>query len=274
MDITGGIGKATCKALARTGARGILVADMNLEGAQETVSESQEVATSPAFRALAVHLDVTVEESVKRAVAYMVDSFGRMDYCIHSAAVSVLRTMPYPGSIPGEVSDANFADFKHLLEVYVQGTFLVTSHALAAMRSQELKRIHPTSPQRGTTRGCLINMASLLSYKALPSMIQYVASKHAVMGISTTAAVENVRHGIRVNCVCPSYVDTAMVRRKADAVPGFEQAILSGIPMGRLATAEEIADMVLSLCSPMSSYMTGCGLVADGGMSLFFGLGR
>lgn len=272
MDITGfalvtggasGIGNATCRALARAGARGIMVADINLEGAKKAVSEAQDVATNPAFKALAVHLDVTIEESVKHAVAYMVDSFGRMDYCIHCAAI--------PGGTFDELSSADFADFKHLLEVNVQGTFLVTSNVLAAMRAQELKQLHSTSPERGTTRGCLVNMASLLSYKALPGMVQYVTSKHAVMGISTTAAVENVGHDIRVNCVCPSYVDTAMVRRATEVVAGLEQTILSGIPMGRLASAEEIADIALFLCSPMSSYMTGCGLVADGGMSLFFG---
>lgn len=204
---------------------------------------------------------------------------------------NIILIVQIPGGTFDELSDASFADFKHLLEVNVQGTFLVTSHAMAAMRAQELKQLHTTSPERGTTRGCLVNMASLLSYKALPGMVQYVTSKHAVMGISTTAgkpvgprihvrtqrlkqeikALENVKHGIRVNCVCPSYVDTAMVRRATEVVAGLEQTILSGIPMGRLATPEEIADMVLFLCSPMSSYMTGCGLVADGGMSLFFG---
>lgn len=86
-----------------------------------------------------------------------------------------------------------------------------------------------------------------------------------------STAVENVSHGIRVNCVCPTYVDTPMVRRATEVVAGLEHTILSGIPMGRLATAEEIADMALFLCSPMSSYMTGASLIADGGMSLFFG---
>ncbi|EMR70426.1 putative short-chain dehydrogenase reductase family protein [Eutypa lata UCREL1] len=117
MDITGfalvtgggsGIGNASCKALAKAGCRGILIADINLEGAKKTVSETQKIATSPIFRALAVHLDVTVEESVKHAIAYMVDSFGRMDYCIHCAGI--------PGGTFDELSGASFADFKHLLE--------------------------------------------------------------------------------------------------------------------------------------------------------------
>ncbi|KAI2618026.1 NAD(P)-binding protein [Hypomontagnella submonticulosa] len=269
MDITGyalvtggasGIGSACCKALAKAGARGILIADINLPAAERMATELKTAATNPEFQALAVHLDVTVEESVKSTVAYISQSFGRVDYCIHCAAI--------PAGSPGEVSSASFEDFKRLLEVNVQGTFLITSHVLAQMRSQEPKQVHPGSPKRGTARGTLVNMASLMSYIPLPNMVQYVTSKHAVMGISKTAALENVTHGIRVNCVCPSYTDTPMMQKALDVTPGLEESIVSGIPMGRLATAEEVADTVMFLCSPMSSYITGCGLIVDGGMSL------
>lgn len=85
------------------------------------------------------------------------------------------------------MSSASFEDFKRLLEVNVQGTFLVTSQVLAKMRLQEPKQLHPTQPKRGVSRGTVVNMASLLSYMVLPSMVQYVTSKHAVMGISRTA---------------------------------------------------------------------------------------
>ncbi|KAI1079827.1 NAD(P)-binding protein [Whalleya microplaca] len=269
MDITGyalvtggggGIGSVSCKLLAKAGARGLLIADLNLQAAERVASEAQAVATNPMFRAIVVHLDVTIEESVSQAIAYMLDSFKWIDYCVHCAAI--------PGGTFDEVTSASFNDFKHLLEVNVQGTFLVTSQVLAKMRLQEPKQLHPTQPERGISRGTLVNMASLLSYMPLSGMVQYVTSKHAVMGISRTAALENVAHGIRVNCICPSYVDIPMVARATEVVPGLEQSILSGIPMGRLATADEIADFVLFLCSPMSSYMTGCGLIVDGGMSI------
>ncbi|KAI0894279.1 NAD(P)-binding protein [Annulohypoxylon nitens] len=269
MDITGygfitggggGIGSASCKALAKAGVRGLLIADLSLQAAEKVASEAQAVATSPVFRAIAIHIDVTLEESVSHAIAHMIESFKRIDFCVHCAGI--------PGGTFDEVSSASFEDFKHLLEVNVQGTFLVTSQVLAKMRLQEPKQLHPTQAQRGLSRGTLVNMASLMSYMPLPGMVQYVTSKHAVMGISKTAALENVAHNIRVNCVCPSYVDTPMVTRATEVVPGLEQNILSGIPMGRLATADEVADVVLFLCSPMSSYMTGCGLVVDGGMSI------
>lgn len=91
-----------------------------------------------------------------------------------------------------ELSDADFTNFKHLLEVNVQGTFLVMRHILATMKTQEPKQLHSTSPERGTTRGTIVNIASLLSYKALPNMVQYVTSKHAAMGISQTAGKSSI----------------------------------------------------------------------------------
>ncbi|OTB01302.1 hypothetical protein M426DRAFT_323573 [Hypoxylon sp. CI-4A] len=269
MDITGyglitggggGIGRACCSALAKAGSRGLLVADLNLQAAQKAASEAQAVATNPVFKVLVVELDVAIEESVKHAISYMMESFERIDYCVHTAGI--------PGGTFDEIASADYDDFKHLMEVNVHGTFLVTKEVSAKMKVQEPKQLHPTSPERGMTRGTIVNIASLLSYMPLPGYVQYITSKHAVMGLSRTAALDNVGYGIRVNCVCPSYVDTPMVRRATEVVPGLEQTILSGIPMGRLATAEEVADMVLFLCSPMSSYITGCGYILDGGMSL------
>ncbi|KAI1409300.1 3-oxoacyl-reductase [Hypoxylon sp. FL1857] len=270
MDITGyalitgggsGIGKASCRALAKTGARGIFVADLNLESAKQTASESQAVAINPAFRAVAVHLDITVEESVKSTIARMVETFGRIDYCVHSAGI---RNVMF-----AEVANTNLADVQHLLEVNVQGTFLIISHVLAAMRLQEARQLHPTSPERGLTRGTFVNMASLASYLPMPGMVQYVTSKHAVMGITRTAAFENLSHNIRVNSILPSFVDTPMVRRGTELLPGVKM-MLSKTPMGRLATVEEITDVVLFLCSPMSSFCTGCEIIVDGGMSMGF----
>ncbi|XDG08092.1 hypothetical protein ABKA04_007707 [Annulohypoxylon sp. FPYF3050] len=135
MDITGyglvtggggGIGSASCKALAKAGVQGILIADLSLQAAEKAASEAQAVATSPVFRAEVVHMDVTIEDSVSHAIAYMLESFERMDFCVHTAGI--------PGGTFEEVSSASFEDFKRLLEVNVQGTFLVTSQVLAKMR--------------------------------------------------------------------------------------------------------------------------------------------
>ncbi|KAK8119739.1 uncharacterized protein PG998_004365 [Apiospora kogelbergensis] len=269
MDIQGyalvtggasGIGKASCHAFAREGSSGILVADINLKGAQETVDAIRSVATHADFRAEAIHLDVSSEDSVKAAVSHMKSLFGRVDYAVHCAGV--------PGATFDPIASASFADFKRLLEINVHGTFLVTSMASAAMKTQDPKPVHPQQPARGTTRGVIVNLASVSSYISVPSMVQYTTSKHAVLGITRTAAYDHVADGIRVNCVCPSWTDTPMVQTAMEVVPGLEQLMTSGIPMGRLCTPEEVADTVLYLCSPRSSFTTGTGIIMDGGMSL------
>jgi NAD(P)-dependent dehydrogenase (short-subunit alcohol dehydrogenase family) len=159
-------------------------------------------------------------------------------------------------------------DFKRLVDVNITGTFHVTSLISAAMKAQDAVPVYEKGPQRGLTRGSIVNLASISSYISVPSMVQYTTSKHAVLGITKTAAIDNVAHNIRVNCVCPSWTDTPMVQTAMEVVPGLEQSLLSGIPMGRLGRPEEVADTVLHLCSYRSSFTTGTGVIMDGGMSI------
>ncbi|KAI0013829.1 hypothetical protein F4779DRAFT_561491 [Xylariaceae sp. FL0662B] len=269
MEITGnafvtgggsGIGKACCLALARSGAQGLVVGDINLETAKKTAAEAISVATNPAFKAEATELDVSLEKSVKDAIAYVIHSLGRIDYCVHNAGI--------PGGTFDPVAEASFVDFKRMLEVNVHGTFLVTSLVSAAMKSQEPKEVDVAFPERGATRGTIVNMASVSSLITVPGMVQYNTCKHAILGITKTAAIDNIPNHIRVNCVCPSWTDTAMTQRAIEVVPGLEQSLLAGVPMGRLARPEEVADVALFLCGPKSSFMTGTSLIVDGGMSL------
>ncbi|KAK8091636.1 hypothetical protein PG997_001997 [Apiospora hydei] len=293
MDISGyalvtggasGIGKACCHALAQEGASGILVADINLDGAKDTVAAIRAVAVHPEFRAEAIRVDVSQEDSVRDAISHMTGLFGRIDYSVHCAGV--------PGGTSDPISTASFPDFKRLLEVNVHGTFLVTRAVSAAMKAQDPKPVHAKYPERGTSRGVIVNLASVSSHICLPNMVQYNTSKHAVLGITKTAgmvvtfrppplltadfdsdlssglAIDNVSHGIRVNCVCPTWTDTPMITRAMEVVPGLEQRLLTGMPMGRLCRPEEVADTVLYLCSPRSSFTTGTGMIMDGGMSL------
>ncbi|KAK7909181.1 hypothetical protein PG985_015059 [Apiospora marii] len=269
MDVTGyalvtgggnGIGKACCHALAQEGASGIMVADINLDGAKETAAALKSVATHPEFRAEAVRMDVSQEDSVQSAISHTVELFGRIDYCVHSAGV--------PGGASDPIAAASFPDFKRLLEVNVHGTFLVTSLVSAAMESQDPRPVHEKYPERGTMRGAIVTLASIASYITLPHMVQYNTSKHAVLAITKTAAIDNVSNGIRVNCVCPTWTDAPMVQEAKKIRPGLEQHLLAGVPMGRLCRPEEVADTVLYLCSYRSSFTTGAGIVMDGGMSL------
>ncbi|KAH8649254.1 hypothetical protein BX600DRAFT_442516 [Xylariales sp. PMI_506] len=291
MDITGyafvtgggsGIGKACCYTFAREGARGVVIADINLNAAKETAREVAKVSIHPDFLVEAVAVDVASESSVKGAISEAVRLCGRIDYVVHSAGV--------PGGTFGGIAEASFADFKRLMEINVHGTFLVTSLASAALKTQELRPVNPAYPDRGSTRGIIVNISSVASQIAPAGMVQYTTSKHAILGITkvagenqisffpsftqgvpiltSLAAIDNVPYNIRVNCVCPAWTDTPMVQRALEIHPGLEQSLLSSIPMGRLGRAEEVADAAIYLCSPRSSFVTGISLVVDGAMSL------
>lgn len=136
------------------------------------------------------------------------------------------------------------------------------------MKTQEPEENDATSVQPRFTRGTIVILGSVTSTIAVPGMVQYNTAKHAIIGISKTSAIDNVTHGIRVNCICPSWIDTPLVQQSYDLVPGLEQPLLDGIPMGRLGTPEEVADAALFLSGPKSSFITGCGLIIDGGMIL------
>ncbi|KAJ8126553.1 hypothetical protein O1611_g7085 [Lasiodiplodia mahajangana] len=99
-------------------------------------------------------------------------------------------------------------------------------------------------------------------------MVQYNTAKHGVLAICKTAAIDLVADGIRVNCVCPAWTATPMVEKANQKFPGLEEAMMQQVPMGRLALPQEIAETVLFLCSPRSSYVTGSSMIVDGGMSL------
>ncbi|POS68603.1 hypothetical protein DHEL01_v213003 [Diaporthe helianthi] len=267
-----GIGKECAIAFAKEGSAGVLVADVNLDAARE-VAELCRAATSNTggFVVEALAVDVTSEESVSRMVRRAVQTFEPVDYCVNSAGVNA--TPPTASQTVGievalEVAEASAADFSRFMDVNVTGSFRVTQHISALMKAQEPRQIYPSSPVRGTTRGSIVLMGSAASFGAQPRMVQYTTSKHAVLGLARNAALDNAKYGIRVNCLCPSWVNTLMVQRAIDQVPGLGDAIKTAVPMGRVALTEEVADAVLFLCSPRSSYMTGSALVIDGGTML------
>ncbi|KAF3766677.1 NAD(P)-binding protein [Cryphonectria parasitica EP155] len=252
-----GIGKECAIAFAREGASGVLVADINIGAAQAVVELCKTAARDAGtFDAEALHVDVTSEESVSLMVQNALQKFGRIDYCVNSAGVAL------------EIAEASVADFSRFMDVNVTGSFRITQHISALMKAQEPRQIDTASPGRGMTRGAIVLMGSAASFGAQPRMVQYTASKHAVLGLVRNAALDNAKYGIRVNCLCPSWVNTPMVQRAVDQVPGLGNAIKAAVPMGRMALTDEVADAVLFLCSPKSSYMTGSALVMDGGTML------
>ncbi|KAL4938553.1 hypothetical protein BDV06DRAFT_215007 [Aspergillus oleicola] len=256
-----GIGRACALTLAKDGATGILVADIDIAAAAKTAEKCRGVATNPDFRVEAAYVDITDEQSVRDAAALMVKNFGRMDHCVNCAGI--------PQSNFTEIADSNIADFRRMLDINTIGTFLVIREASAVMRAQEPQRlISSLGDDRGTGRGAIVVLGSAASYVATAGIAQYTTAKHAVVGLVKNAAIDNTPHGIRVNCVCPSWVNTPMVQTAVADSPALSQLISKMVPMTRIANPEEVADAVSFLCSHRSSYMTGCGLVVDGGTTL------
>ncbi|CAH0054702.1 unnamed protein product [Clonostachys solani] len=266
MDITGfalvvgggsGIGRECALAFAEEGASGLIVADLDLPSATKVAAEAnaRAAAKNPGFRATPFKVDVTNEDSVNRLMACVKATSGRLDYCVNCAGIGVERAAP--------ITEASLAEFNRFLDVNVSGTFLVTRAASSMMAAQE-----PIKNSPSPVRGAIVNMGSAASFVSTPQMVQYTTSKHAILGLTKNAALDNAALGIRVNCICASWVDTPMVRKAIDQVPDLEKLIQSAVPMGRMAHAKEIADSVMFLCSQRSSFITGCGLIVDGGTTL------
>ncbi|PYH85490.1 NAD(P)-binding protein [Aspergillus uvarum CBS 121591] len=256
-----GIGKACALLFAKEGAAGVIVADLDVSAAETVGAQCVPVASNPKFRAEAIQVDITKEDSVKRAVDKAVQAFGRIDYCVNCAGIGVQQGT--------DIVSLSLADIKRFIEVNTIGTFLVTREVSAVMRSQEpVTNSSSSATNRGETRGAIVNLGSASSKVAAPGVLPYTASKHAVLGLSKNAALDNVDHGIRVNCVCPSWVDTPMVQEAVAGVDGLADFIKAAVPMGRIAHPEEVADAVIFLCSPRSSYITGSDLIVDGGTTL------
>lgn len=238
----GGIGRAASLALAKGGAR-VTVVDLSEELGTETVRLIQEQGGEAMF----VKADVTKSADVENYVKQTVAAYGRIDVFINNAGwEGVVKPIP---EHPEEA-------FDKVMAINVKGVFLGLKYVLPVMIEQK--------------SGTVVNTASLAARVGAPGMVAYIASKHAVMGITKTAALEVAKLGIRVNAVCPGPVETRMMRSLEEgfapgAAASAKQAQEAAIPDGRYALPEEIANTVLYLASDLSSHITGQGLLVDGG---------
>ncbi len=235
-----GMGLATAKAFAEAGAA-VVLADFR----EDAVKAAAEELAAAGRKALAVRCDVSDDAQVAAMVGRAVAEFGRLDAAFNNAGV-MARIAP--------TAESTREDWDRVIGVNLRGVWSCMMHELRQMEHQG--------------SGSIVNNASVGALTGNPGIGSYIASKHGVVGLTRTAALEYVRQGIRVNAVNPGLIDTQVAR---DVVAGSEEAyaeIAKDVPIGRAGRPEEIASAVLWLCSPGASYVVGHALTVDGGMTV------
>jgi NAD(P)-dependent dehydrogenase (short-subunit alcohol dehydrogenase family) len=240
--ITGGgsgIGQATALALAAQGAS-VTIADLNVAGGKETVKQIE----AEGGIARSIECDVADDDSVRAAVELAVGETGRLDIGVNCAG---LRG---PGmGVP--LLEYDLELFDRLVATNLRGIFLSMRH--------ELRYMVPHNA------GSIVNISSRAGITGTPGTAAYTASKHGVVGLTKTAALDYASRSIKINVICPGLIDTPMNR--TGRTPERMQSMIDGTPLHRKGQPSEIADAVLWLCSPESSFVTGSTLEIDGGMA-------
>src|SRR5437762_12526166 len=235
-----GMGLATARAFAEAGAA-VVLADFR----EDAVRAEAEKLSAAGHRALAVRCDVSDDAQVAATVDRAVAAFGRLDAAFNNAGV-MARIAP--------TAESTREDWDRVIGVNLRGVWSCMKHELRQMERQG--------------SGAIVNNASVGALTGNPGIASYIASKHGVVGLTRTAALEYVKRGIRVNAVNPGLIDTQIAR---DVVNGDERAyaeLAKHVPIGRAGRPEEIASAVLWLCSPGVSYVVGHALTVDGGMTV------
>ena len=234
-----GIGRESALILAREGAS-VCVSDIDIEGGEETAQQ----IINEGGKAFFVACDVTNADDVNAMVKATVETFGRLDAAVNNAGIS--------GSLVKRLHEVKDEIFDHIMAINVKGVWLCMKAELPYMLKWG--------------KGSIVNMASVAGLIGAPKGAAYTASKHAVIGLTKSAAVEYAKRGLRINAICPGYTETPMVTALTDADPAMQQLTVRAIPMRRLGQPNEIAEGVLWLCSDASSFVTGHQLVLDGGL--------
>jgi NAD(P)-dependent dehydrogenase (short-subunit alcohol dehydrogenase family) len=235
-----GMGLATAKAFGEAGAA-VVLADFREDAVK---AEAQKLAAA-GHKAIAVRCDVSDDTQVTAMVDRTVAEFGRIDAAFNNAGV-----MAHIAA----TGDSTREEWDRVIGINLRGVWSCMKYELRQMQRQG--------------GGAIVNNASVGALTGNPGIGSYIASKHGVVGLTRTAALEYIKHGIRVNAVNPGLIDTQIAR---DVVSGDEQAydeIAKHVPIGRAGRSEEIASAVLWLCSPAASYVVGQALTVDGGMTI------
>ena len=234
-----GIGRATAIAFANMGAK-VLVSDINTEGGNETVALIEQMQGTAAF----FKTDVSQPEEIKSLFTFCLEKFERVDFGINNAGI---------GGTWGKTGDYPAEEYHKVMRINVDGVFFCMQEELRQMVKQE--------------SGVIINIASIAGLRGLSNSAPYSASKHAVIGLTKSAALEYARKNIRVNAVCPVFTRTPLFEKMFEIDPTYEQKLMKTIPMRRFGTPEDIASAIIWLCSEQSAFVSGQAVPLDGGMT-------
>jgi NAD(P)-dependent dehydrogenase (short-subunit alcohol dehydrogenase family) len=235
-----GMGLAAAQAFAEAGAA-VALADFR----EQVVKEEAQKLAAAGHKAISIRCDVSDDPQVEQMVERIVSEFGRLDAAFNNAGV-MARVAP--------TVESTREDWDRVIGINLRGVWSSMKYELRQMQRQG--------------NGAIVNNASVGALTGNPGIGSYIASKHGVVGLTRTAALEYVQHGIRVNAVNPGLIDTQIAR---DVVAGNEEAyneIAKHVPIRRAGRPEEIASTVLWLCSPGASYVVGHALTVDGGMTV------
>ena len=236
-----GLGLATAKAFAESGAS-VALADWNEKAVRSATAE----LAAQGHNTLAIHCDVADDAQVEAMVEQTVATFGRLDAAYNNAGVQ---------NVLAETADYPREDYDRVMAINLRGVWSCMKFELRQMRKQ--------------SSGAIVNCSSLGGLVGGPERASYHAAKHGVLGLTKSAALEYAARGIRINAVCPGLIETAMSdQMKAAGQTEALDAMLKEVPIGRIGRAEEIADVVLWLCSSASSFVVGQAIAADGGYTV------
>jgi NAD(P)-dependent dehydrogenase (short-subunit alcohol dehydrogenase family) len=238
-----GIGRATAEAFAARGDKVVLAARRE-DAMAALVREIEGRGGKASF----VVTDVAVAQDVERMVAHTIATYGRLDYAVNNAGIEG-KWAP--------ITELPEQEWDRVLDTNLKGTYLCLQHEARAMLA-------------GGFGGAIVNIGSVNSFLGFPTGSAYVASKHALIGLTTSVSAELAPQGIRVNLVCPGFIDTPMHHR-ARGILGddiYDKGVLPQVHLRRAGRPEEIAQTILFLCSDAASYISGATLTPDGGFTL------
>jgi NAD(P)-dependent dehydrogenase (short-subunit alcohol dehydrogenase family) len=236
----GGIGQATAVAFAQQGAM-VAVADLSADGVRDTVRMIEELGGN----ALGLRCDVTRSEDVTAALQRTVETFGRLDYAFNNAGVE------QPITAAADIADD---DWTRILDVNTRGVFLCMKHEIPLMLSNG--------------GGAIVNTSSGAGVIGIAGQAAYAASKHAVIGLTKSAALDYASMGVRINAICPGIIQTPMMDRFTGGTDEGRRRVIAQEPIGRMGRPEEIAAAVTWLCSDLAAFTIGHALVVDGGQTV------